>query len=608
LLVQVTACPNPEAVFSHKQTVVAPDMSWRYFIGTSEPSADWRKLSFDDSVWEESTGGIWYVDSDKGTGIEPTISVYLRRAFMIADPNQLLSIDLYMDYEDGFVAYINDVEIARSKGMRGTHPRHDHMSSALHEVQPYRGRIPERFPVDLDAVRAGANVLAIQVHKAREPSQSLTSNAYLIVESKDPEQPGRWSPEWLLNPLEDKGSNLPIVIITTEQRGAIPDEPKVTGRMGIIDNGEGRRNYLSDHYNVYEGFIGIEVRGFSSQNWDKKSYGLETRDESGNRLNVPLLGLPMESDWVLNASYFDRTFIRIPLAHQLSQSMGNYSSRTVHCELVLDGHYQGLYIFMERIKRDRNRVNVSRLSPIDVMGDAVTGGYIYEYGARGVTIDEELGLVYPRADQAQPEQVAYIRSYIDRFWQVMQGSDYADPATGYPALIDVGSFVDEVIMQELAKNVDAYRFSSYFHKDRSAKLRAGPIWDFDQSFGNSEFRQGNAVHGWMVRHHELFWKVLFEDDEFQRLLKERWFALRRGPFQTDAVLAIVDEMAQELNEAQERNFKFWPILGVFTWREAPPLVGDVSYQQEVDYLKSWIRRRMRWLDFYVENASATSSG
>ncbi|RKY52206.1 MAG: spore coat protein CotH, partial [Candidatus Neomarinimicrobiota bacterium] len=79
-------------------------------------------------------------------------------------------------------------------------------------------------------------------------------------------------------------SNLPIIVINTFSR-EIPDEPKITAHMGIINN-ENQPNHISDPFNEYDGYIGIETRGSSSQMFPKKSYSIETRDEIGNNLNV----------------------------------------------------------------------------------------------------------------------------------------------------------------------------------------------------------------------------------------------------------------------------------------------------------------------------------
>jgi len=133
-------------------------------------------------------------------------------------------------------------------------------------------------------------------------------------------------------------SNLPIIVINTHGQ-KIVDEPKITADMGVIDNGEDSTNFLTDAYNGYNGKVGIEIRGHSSQMFPKKQYGIELRDTAGNPVNVPLLGMPSENDWVLNASFTDKTFLRNVLAYKLANDMGRYASRTRFCEVVINNEY-----------------------------------------------------------------------------------------------------------------------------------------------------------------------------------------------------------------------------------------------------------------------------
>jgi CotH kinase protein len=149
----------------------------------------------------------------------------------------------------------------------------------------------------------------------------------------------------------DASSNLPIVVINTKPGEKIVDAPKITADMKIIYHGNGIRNFSSDSGNVYTGKIGIEIRGAYSASFPQKPYGLETRDNTGNKLNVSLLGMPSENDWVLLANYNDKTFLRNVLAFDIFNKMGNYSTRMRFCEVVLNNEYQGIYLLGEKIKR-----------------------------------------------------------------------------------------------------------------------------------------------------------------------------------------------------------------------------------------------------------------
>jgi hypothetical protein len=175
--------------------------------------------------------------------------------------------------------------------------------------------------------------------------------------------------------VDTLSSNLPIVVIDTQGQ-TIRDEPKITAKMGIINNVLGHRNNNGDPFNGYDGFIGIEVRGNSTQDYPKKSYGFETRHEDGENNNVELLGLPKENDWVLYGPYADKSLMRNVLIFQLSRDIGRYAPRTKFCELIINDQYRGIYVLMEKIKQDRNRVDIAKLDENDVAGDSLTGGYI----------------------------------------------------------------------------------------------------------------------------------------------------------------------------------------------------------------------------------------
>ena len=171
-------------------------------------------------------------------------------------------------------------------------------------------------------------------------------------------------------------SNLPVIVINTGGQ-TIPDEPKITADMGIINNGAGVRNNLSDPFNHYNGKIGIEIRGQSSQMFPMKSYSIELRDIAGNSQDKSLFGLPKESDWVLYAPYNDKTLMHNFLAYTMAREMGHWSANCRYVEVVIDGDYKGIYVFMEKIKRNSGRVNIPKMNTTDIAGDPVTGGYLF---------------------------------------------------------------------------------------------------------------------------------------------------------------------------------------------------------------------------------------
>jgi len=171
-------------------------------------------------------------------------------------------------------------------------------------------------------------------------------------------------------------SNLPIVLITTDKdpstgkRLSILDEPKVLANMKIIYRPDGTRNYLTDQNNAdylnYNGRIGIEFRGSSSQALPKKPYGLTTLEaDNVSNNNVSIFDMPKENDWVLNSIAYDPSLVRNFLSYELSGNMGDYSTREKYCEVIINGDYKGLYIFMEKLKIDEGRINIVKMDTND---------------------------------------------------------------------------------------------------------------------------------------------------------------------------------------------------------------------------------------------------
>ena len=340
----------------HWETVVFEDDIWKYLEGTFEPDTNWRKLSFNDASWSQGQGGVGYGDGDDNTIINSVTSLYLRKNFIIIDTSEIAAAILHVDYDDAFVAYLNNVEIARANiGIVGDHPLYNQGSTSLHEAQMYQGGNPDQFIINtqlLDNILLqGNNVLSVQVHNDNISSSDLTGRIFLSLGINTTSTNYSPTPSWFQPPLIFTTSNLPIVVINTNGQ-TIVDDPRIVCDMGIIDNGFGFINSINDPFNDYNGKISIEYRGSSSQSFPKKPYALETQDLLGNNNNVSLLGMPVENDWILYAPYSDKSLMRNFLTFDLGRKMGNYSPRTVYCELVVNGSYEGIYILMEKIKRD----------------------------------------------------------------------------------------------------------------------------------------------------------------------------------------------------------------------------------------------------------------
>jgi hypothetical protein len=380
--------------------------------------------------------------------------------------------------------------------------------------------------------------------------------------------------------------------------------------------------------------VAIEYRGNYSQSLPQKPYALELRDAANAELNVPILGMPLEHDWCLIASYNDKVFMRNTLAYKLATEMGHYATRSQFCEVVLNGSYQGLYVFMETIKRDNNRVDVSRLDPIEISGLDVTGGYILKNDYWDASNSWQLAyhpidhpnfnvnLVYdyPKPSNIVPEQKTYIQGFINEFETALYGTNFANPLLGYQKYIDLDSFIDYFIVNELARNNDGFKKSSYFHKTKdnltsTGKLYAGPVWDFDWAWKNinecSIFAATDGS-GWAHKINDCNpdvnspgWYVrLLQDPNFQNRLRCRWDDFRTTILSNTALNTYIDETAAYLNEAQARHFEKWGNLGINTG--TPEVDADpATFAGQITKFKNWINSRITWLD---NNIPGTSVG
>ena len=406
-------------------------------------------------------------------------------------------------------------------------------------------------------------------------------------------------------------SNLPIVVIETDGGANIPDEPKVLGTMKIIWHQDGSRNYLSDIDNPeflnYDGRIGIERRGSSSQNFSKKPYGLETlQDDNVTNNNVSILGMPEENDWVLNSLAYDQTGMRDFLAYELSERLGQYASRRVYCEVVINGDYKGLYVFMEKIKPDKNRLNIEKMDETCNNYPEVTGGYIVKadkttggdpvawtmqgyggggWGGWGSSTD--FIMHYPKPSDVTNTQKDYIHGVFTNLASVANQHN-TSVVSGIPLVIDIPSFVDFMMIAEFASNVDVYSFSTFFHKDRHGKLRAGPVWDYNLAFGYDAFGNRSKYDVWQFNNSDnngpKFWKDLFDTDEFRCYFAKRWFELTEPgqPLNYDFVCNRIDEIDALIAEAIGRDNQRWNQMS--------------QHAQYVNNMKTWIQQRINWLN------------
>ena len=424
------------------------------------------------------------------------------------------------------------------------------------------------------------------------------------------------------------GTNLPLILLTTDGNVAVPMEelPTAGGTMQIINNGPVARNRLTDAVNDYNGRIQIGVRGESSAFYPQTPYAITTVTASGANNNVPVLGLPADNDWVLISLYNDRSFIRNLLAYKMSAEMGHYTSRSMLCEVMLNGNYEGVYLFGEKIKQGDNRVDIAKLKTTDTAGDDLTGGYIFRFdvpeGGYWLSpyhpIDHPYLDVfplfdYPSAANIRGVQSDYLQAYTDSFEAALYSSHFADTTTGYRKYSDPVTFIDYALVNEVARNIDGFKKSYYFYKDKDShdpRIKNGPVWDFDWAFknvtGEGIFGDTTGV-GWAYKINDYYqtidvnspgWMVrLMQDCPFSQTFQDRYFSFRGSALKLAYLNSFIDSMTTvlEIDSAAARHFAKWGTLGV---PGPTPEVGvlPTTFAGEMANLKSWLATRISWLD------------
>ncbi len=372
-------------------------------------------------------------------------------------------------------------------------------------------------------------------------------------------------------------TGLPIVYVDTEEKKPIDSKDDyVKGTIRIVSN---NLNGVPD----FEGPMKIKGRGNSTWSMPKKPYKIKFDSK------VSLLGEPEDKEWVLLANYADKTQLRNEIAFFIGEiSALEYTPRTNFVEVVLNGVYNGTYQLGEQLKISKNRVNV---------GD---DGFLLEVDMKAVAEDitfkvphilQKINIKDPEVEVGD-EAYNFVVDYMDIVDSVLFSEDFADPINGYSKYIDVESFVDWYLINEITKNPDSrFDTSCYMNLSRNSKLKMGPIWDFDIACGNIDYHvQAADPEGFWINGSVPWYKRLFEDPTFVSLIKER-FAYFNG--KQNEIFAEINRNAEYLQYAAVENNNKWGTLYNYTWPNNE-ILG--SYQNEVQTMKNWLIRRFEWLN------------
>jgi hypothetical protein len=441
--------------------------------------------------------------------------------------------------------------------------------------------------------------------------------------------------------VETGNSELPYIQIKTTSQ--ILNEPKISGQMNIFVNKK----------SVLKTAIGIEYRGSTSfRISDKKSYGIETRDDGGNSADIEVAGFPAESDWILTGdvfsaaghTIFDPTLMHHYVGYELFRRMGDYASRSKFVELELNGTYLGVYILMEKLKRGSDRIDIKKLEPTDIDTSSVTGGYIlkidktsgsdvtgyhpldyylnnwdddarytehnsfrskYDIFRQPVT-SEPYGspynsgkyketyflYEYPDADNIIEPQKKYIQDYINDFETALLTDDFTSDKRTYTNYIDRKSFIDFFIINEVCGNIDGYRLSTYMYKDRGGKLKMGPVWDLNIGYN---LQDRVPFNDWIMNYNTYItndaWMVPFW---WKRLMEDPQYRSELKARWTELranVLTTINVLGLT-NSTSDYLTKNNAISRNYArWTGI-----TVNYSASVGEMNTWLRNRLEWMD------------
>ncbi len=632
-------------------------------------------------------------------------SAYLRIPFDVTGAADVIGLTLDMQYDDGFVAYLNGVEIARRDAGAGA-VGFDSLATTDREVSAVKEFVTIDVSGSAGALVEGENILAIHgLNVAVDDldflvSPRLSGVGAINVDSEAQRYfavptPGEVNDDGAAQPAEkvafsveggtftgsfqvelSTGTPNGVIHYTTDNSAPTAASPVYTGALTIststqlraialadgfapsrvageayvklaanntgfssnlpvmvIDNFGGAgaiRSTMRDfHMTLFEPDeitgrttitdeptrskrIGLRIRGASSAGFPKKQWRIETRNQDDSDDNLRLLGLPSESDWVLSAPYSDKSLIRNPFAFGLGQDLGLLAPNSRFVEVfynenggdVTSADYVGVYILTEDIKVGDNRVDITELDASDVSEPEITGGYLirFENGAVSQRLPGWNTLELADPEDYTSAQAQWIANHVREFDNVLDGPNWLDPVTGYRRFIDVDSFVNLMVLNELVRDQDAYTRSNYLHKDRNDVMVQGPLWDYNLTTGVGCCHSNTSIQGWQYEAHPFtigehgWFPRLVQDPQFLLQLRDRWSELREdgGYLDKDELFNRIDVMTEPLGEAAVRNFQRWNILG----NGSPGFPSPVSntWEEQLDLMKNWLDQRIDWID------------
>jgi len=387
------------------------------------------------------------------------------------------------------------------------------------------------------------------------------------------------------------------------------------------------------------------VRGQSSSGFPQRPYALEWWNDDDTDKDLPMLGLAADSDWVLYSPFNEETLMRNAVVYNtMNQWAGQGAGmRTRFVEVFFNqdtntmsyADYRGIYLLVEKIKQNPDRVDVEKLNEEVTNPALITGGYVWKKDkppqaqivdttSTGAWGAQSWEVIDPNIYNIP--QRNWLDAWLQAFDSTLMNNTWLDPVNGYRKYADVGSFADNLLWTEAFKNIDGYRISTYFYKTRAGKIQARPAWDYNLAGGNGNYLGGDHVTGWYYAHiggGDLpYWPRLLQDPGYVREQWDRYWGARRSALSTASFSSMIDGFsaqirnndprnvltnsrpaaapaggAQDFDTPASRHFSKNQTLGVYDWPNCNGWNLRTSFQSEVAFFKEWLRQRLEWMDF-----------
>ena len=409
-------------------------------------------------------------------------------------------------------------------------------------------------------------------------------------------------------PIYDK--NFSVIDYTLAAGGTTT----IKASLDVINNEEGYNHSTDPEIDM--GDVMIRVRGHSSRRFEKANYFIRFVNDDGTNNPQNFLGMDSHHEWALHGPFLDKTLIRNYMWYNIAGEVMDYSPNVRFFELILNGEYRGLYLATEMITagKDGSRLSLSVNKKDNTFsgyalrldwGDTDEANKLYPFTNYTTRAKTQHELVYPGTKNITEELKEAIKNEFSLFEKTLYSYDYNNEKYGYKNYIDVDSFVDYFLINELTCNYDAGALSTYIYKDTSGKYKMC-VWDFnsacdfyqEQSMPINEFRLNSVI----------WFQMLFMDDEFTDKVIKRYSELRKTVFSEEYLFGFIDDTVKYLGPAIKRNYDKWGHTFDKNYDLLHPAQRNPrNYEESIKQLRSFLTKRLAFMDENIESLKQYSA-